>query len=693
MRRNGLTGWRMLALVALGVIAAPGPASGEAPDFVQANYTKYEYRIPMRDGVKLFTAVYVPKDHSRTYPILLSRTPYSVAPYGADAYKTNLGPSDLFMRDLYIFVYQDVRGRLMSEGEFVDVRPHLDVKTGPKDIDESTDTYDTIDWLVKNVPGNNGNVGMYGISYPGFYASAGMIDAHPALKAVSPQAPISDWFIGDDFHHNGALYLPHAFGFLSSFGRPRPAPTTHSGSRFDFGTEDGYQFYLKMGPMPNANALYLKNEIAFWNEMMAHETYDAFWQARNLRPHLKNIKPAVMTVGGWFDAEDLFGALETYKNVERQSPGATNTLVMGPWVHGGWARGDGDVLGDVRFGAKTAQFFREQIEFPFFSYYLKGAGDPKLPEAYVFETGRNQWRRMDTWPPAQATVKPLYLAAGGRLTWTPPAEPAAFDEYVSDPAKPVPYINHIAIGMTREHMVDDQRFASRQAGCRHLHDRRPRRGRHRGGPDPAQPAGLDERHGLRLGRQAHRRLPGHLSGSGCLAGPRPGGAGGVAHGRLPAARPRRSHAREVPQQLREARGVRARAGHARRLRDARRLPHVPGGAPHHGADPEHVVPAREPEPADVREHQHRDGGGLPEGDRARLPRQGRRVVHRLEHPRGVPDRPYRRPPTVRRRVRNRRSSSSGVIEAYLAGNSLRLEVSNTANSSMYSSSSASRLGK
>jgi hypothetical protein len=334
------------------------------------------------------------------------------------------------------------------------------VKKGPADIDESTDTYDTIEWLVKNIPGNNGKVGMYGISYPGFYTAAGMIDAHPALKAVSPQAPIADWFIGDDFHHNGALYLPHAFGFLSSFGKPRPAPTTSSGSRFDFGTEDGYQFYLKLGPVANANAAYLKDTVAFWNEMMAHETYDAFWQARNLRPHLKNIKPAVLTVGGWFDAEDLFGALETYKNTERQSPGATNMLVMGPWAHGGWGRGDGDYLGDVRFGSKTSVFFREQIEFPFFSHYLKDKEDPALPEAYVFETGRNQWRKMDAWPPAGASVKPLYLADGGRLTWTPPAGASAFDEYVSDPAKPVPYINYVAIGMTREHMLDDQRFAS-----------------------------------------------------------------------------------------------------------------------------------------------------------------------------------------------------------------------------------------
>jgi putative CocE/NonD family hydrolase len=462
MRQGQGIGARRVALALMGVMAAAGMAGGQSSDYARANYTKFEHRIPMRDGVKLFTAVYVPNDDGQQYPILLTRTPYSVAPYGADAYKASLGPSSLFMRDHYIFVYQDVRGRMMSEGEFVDMRPHLDAKPGLKDVDESTDTYDTIEWLLKNIPNHNGRVGMYGISYPGFYASAGMIDAHPALKAVSPQAPITDWFIGDDFHHNGALYLPHAFSFFSGFGRPRPTPTTSSGSRFNFGTDDGYQFYLNLGPMPNANARHFKGEIAFWNDLMAHETYDAFWQARNLRPHLKNIKPAVLTVGGWFDAEDLFGALETYKNVERQSPGATNMLVMGPWVHGGWASGDGDRLGDLRFGAKTARFYQDEIEFPFFSHHLKGKPDPKLPEAYVFETGRNQWRRMDAWPPPAAVAKDLYLGPGGRLTWQAPPDGEAFDQYVSDPAKPVPYINHVAIGMTREHMVDDQRFASRR---------------------------------------------------------------------------------------------------------------------------------------------------------------------------------------------------------------------------------------
>jgi len=453
----------LLAVTALVVLAFRVAPVGQAPDYARAHYTKYEYEIPMRDGKKLFTSVYVPKDTSQPYPILLSRTPYSVAPYGADNYKPSLGPSDLFMHDGYIFVYQDVRGRVMSEGDFVDMRPYKPTKAGPMDVDETTDTYDTIDWLVKYVANNNGKVGLYGISYPGFYTAIGMIDAHPALKAASPQAPITDWFIGDDFHHNGALYLPHAFGFFSGFGWPRPKPTTQSGARFDYGTLDGYQFYQKLGPLSRVNDRYFHGQVQFWNDLMAHEANDAFWQARNLRPHLKNIKPAVMTVGGWFDAEDLFGALEVYKNTERQSPGAYNTLVMGPWPHGGWSRSDGDALGDVRFGSKTGEFYREKIEFPFFSYFLKGKGDPKLPEAYVFETGRNQWHALDAWPPKDATRRSLYLQPGGRLSFEPSAETTAgYDEYVSDPAKPVPYTMAVASGMTREHMLDDQRFASRR---------------------------------------------------------------------------------------------------------------------------------------------------------------------------------------------------------------------------------------
>ena len=438
----------------------------DVPEFdVKEHYTKYEYRIPMRDGVRLFTAVYVPKTAAEKYPIMLNRTPYTVSPYGTDNYPASLGPSEKFARDGFIFAYQDVRGQWMSEGDFVNMRPQLKEHQSPKDIDESTDTYDTIDWLVKNVPGNNGRVGMWGISYPGFYTAAGIIDAHPALKAASPQAPINDWFVGDDFHHNGALYLPHGFRFFEVFGKPRPGPQKPPGGgafgRGDSQQPDGYSFFLKSGTLADLNEKYLKYGVPFWNEMMQHGTYDEFWQSRDLRRHLKNIQPAVMTVGGWFDAEDLFGALHTYESIEKNSPGAYNMLVMGPWCHGCWARTDGDKLGNVTFGAKTSQFYRDEIEYPFFEHFLKDKADPKLPEAFIFETGTNRWRREPAWPPADVDRKPLYLRAGGKLSFDPPpvSEPA-FDEYISDPNKPVPYIAGQAPGMTREHMTDDQRFAS-----------------------------------------------------------------------------------------------------------------------------------------------------------------------------------------------------------------------------------------
>lgn len=364
-----ITTARRYLIVALLALALFQVSRAQRSDYIPANYIKHEYRIPMRDGKKLFTAVYAPRDTAHPYPIMLNRTPYSVAPYGPDNYPSALGPSVELARDGFIFVYQDVRGRMMSEGEFVNMTPHKDIKKGPEDIDESSDTYNTIDWLVKNIPNNNGNVGMWGISYPGFYAASGMIDAHPALKAVSPQAPIADWFIGDDFHHNGALYLAHAFGFLSGFGYPRPMPTMQSDTHFEFPTPDGYRFYLQMGPLSNADTTYLKNGVPFWDQMMQHGSYDEFWQARNLRPHIKNIKPAVMTVGGWFDAEDLFGTLAVYHSVENSSPGAFNVLVMGPWYHGGWARSQGNSLGNVRFGSDTAAFYRKEIELPFSSTF------------------------------------------------------------------------------------------------------------------------------------------------------------------------------------------------------------------------------------------------------------------------------------------------------------------------------------
>ena len=457
-------GLAVLGATALAVSLAAAEAEKTGAEAVRARYAKHEYRIPMRDGVKLFTSVYVPRDagRDRRYPILLTRTPYSVAPYGEDAFPDAIGPSAAAQKEGFIFVYQDVRGRYMSEGQFLDVRPY-DPAKGPKDADESSDTWDTIDWLLRELPWSNGRVGLWGISYPGFYAAMGAIDAHPALVAVSPQAPIADWFVGDDFHHNGAFFLPHAFNFLSSFGRPRPAPTTKTEPRFDHKTQDGYRFFLEAGPMPSYDRKYLKGEVAFWEEILAHETYDAFWKARNTRPHLKGIRPAVLTVGGWYDAEDLFGALETYKAIERHNPGISNRLVMGPWSHGAWARGTGESLGRVRFGQPTSRFFQEEIELPFFRSWLKDGVDPKLPEAYVFETGRNAWRALDAWPPKEAKPLALYLAAGGALTKQAPEETGeAFDEYGSDPARPVPFTEETSIGMTIEYMVDDQRFASRR---------------------------------------------------------------------------------------------------------------------------------------------------------------------------------------------------------------------------------------
>ena len=451
-----------LLLTFLTCLTLPALAHAQGKEAILAGYTKYEYRIPMRDGVKLFTSVYVPKDDSKPYPILMRRTPYSVAPYGVDSYPDTLGPSALFPKEGYIFVYQDVRGRWNSEGEFVNMRPHNPKKAG-KDIDESSDTFDTIDWLVKNVPNNNGKVGTYGISYPGFYVSAGMIDAHPALKAASPQAPISDWFVGDDFHHNGVLFLPHCFNFMANFGKPRPGPITKDQFlKFDHNSKDGYDFFLNMGSVYNADAKYYRGDVAFWTEVMKHPNYDDFWKSRNLRQHMKAVKPAVMTVGGWFDAENLFGALETYKNTEKMSPeNGGNFLVMGPWDHGGWSRDDADRLGPVKFNAKTGPYYREQIELPFFEYYLKGKGAGKFPEAWVFETGTNVWRKFDAWPPTQAAASKFYFGDRQQLL-TAAEKDAGHDEFVSDPAKPVPYIDKTNIGMDKEYMVGDQRFAGRR---------------------------------------------------------------------------------------------------------------------------------------------------------------------------------------------------------------------------------------
>ena len=436
-------------------------ARAERAAFIRDHYAKYEYRIPMRDGVQLFTAVYVPNDASakQTYPILMTRTPYSVSPYGADRCRTTLGPSAAFEREGFIFVWQDVRGCYMSEGEFLNVRPHVNRKQG-SEAGENSDTFDTIDWLLSHVPGHNGKVGLWGLSYGGFYAAAGAIDTHPALVAVSPQAPIADWF-WDDMHRHGAFNLGLSFLFFSSFGVPRDSLTVEHREDFDLGTPDAYQFFLDLGPVRNADERYLHGAIPFWNEMVAHPNYDAFWQARNLRPHLRNVKCAMLTVGGWFDTEDLHGALQTYAALEAQNPRITNTLVMGPWSHGQWIRGSGDSLGTAGFGSPTSDWYRENVVLPFFLQHLKGSKPADLPEALVFETGVNRWRRFDAWPPRGSVPRSLYLREDGGLAWELPADfSEAADEYTSDPAKPVPYTAEISPGWSATYMTEDQRFAA-----------------------------------------------------------------------------------------------------------------------------------------------------------------------------------------------------------------------------------------
>lgn len=462
----------VVAGAALPVSAAPQAAASQdarvdplrqRADYIREHYTKFEYRIPMRDGKRLFTAVYVPNDADRkkTYPVLMVRTPYSIAPYGADQYKGMLGPTAEYEKEGYIFAFQDVRGTYMSEGEFLNMRPHIDVKRGSNDVDESSDTYDTIDWLIRHLPQQNGKFGQWGISYPGFYTSAGAIDSHPALKAISPQAPIADWFRGDDMHRNGALNLSMAFTFFHSFGVPRPEPTEKRGWReFNYGTPDAYEFFLKLGPLANVNAQYFKGGIPFWNDIIAHPDYDQFWQSRNLLPHLKNIKAAVLTVGGWYDTEDLYGPLQTYKAIEKLNPGIQNTLVIGPWIHGGWTRSNGDQVGDAHFGYKTVNNY-QPVELAFFRHHLKGAEQPRLPEAWMFETGANRWRGFDSWPPQQVKDQALYFHADGKLRFSAPNEQQpAFDEYLSDPAKPVPYTTEIMNGWSKNYVAADQRFAS-----------------------------------------------------------------------------------------------------------------------------------------------------------------------------------------------------------------------------------------
>jgi putative CocE/NonD family hydrolase len=449
-------------LVALVVLQTPA-----APPKLADRYTKIERRIPMRDGVELFAAIYLPKDAGSPHPILLKRTPYSCAPYGEANVPDSIAPSSLFTDRDYIVVLEDVRGCFQSGGDFEHMR--WDV--------EARDAWDTIDWLVKNVPSSNGRVGLWGISYPGFYAAAGAIDAHPALKAVSPQAPIADWFF-DDFHHHGAFFLAHSLNFFKGFGIPREGLRTEwpKESAFTMGTPDGYRFFLELGALSNVEPKLFRGRVPYWSAFVEHPNYDDYWKSIDLLPHLRRVAPAVLTVGGWFDAEDLYGPLQVYRATERLNPGAWNALVMGPWSHGGWARTDGDRLGNVRFGGRQSLWYREQVELAFFERHLRDQPAKELAEATMFETGANRWRSFEQWPPKGAQPRSLILRGDRMLALdSPPAEPrdapaspkaardlVACDEFTSDPRSPVPFTEAIDPGMTRAYMTDDQRFAARR---------------------------------------------------------------------------------------------------------------------------------------------------------------------------------------------------------------------------------------
>ena len=509
-------------LVSIGSISAQVPATAPAPAttptpsagaYVREHYTKYEFRIPMRDGVHLFTSVYIPKDSSQPWPILMDRTPYSVGPYGEDQYREKLGPSDEFEKAGYIFVYQDVRGRYLSEGKFVEMTPHIDHKTSPKDVDESSDMYDTVEFLLKHVPNNNGKVGIWGISYPGFYTSASIIDSHPAIKAASPQAPMTNLFEGDDSYHGGAFMLAANFGFYTEF-KPidEPMKPPKVTIPFNMGTPDGYAFYLKAGPTSALDTEYLKRQNPLFSDQLYHDTYDDYWKARNLADHLHNVHCAVMTVGGWYDAEDLAGPWRTYRAIEKSNPNIPNTIVEGPWVHGGWANGDGDHLGDAQFQAKTGEFFRKEIQFPFFEFYLKGKGEAP-PKAYMFETGTNVWRKHDQWPPKGAASKMLYFHGGGKLSFEKPADNAApYDEYVSDPAHPVPFTQYTTDTVPQRYMVDDQRWAVRRTDVATYRTRPVGRRCYDCRQHFTKATHIIERNGFRLRCEVNRCVPGRHAG-------------------------------------------------------------------------------------------------------------------------------------------------------------------------------------
>ncbi len=448
--------------------------------FVIDNYSKKEVEITMRDGVKLHTTIYSPKDKSKTYPILMQRTPYSSRPYGSGM-KTKIGPNIHLMKEGNIIVYQDVRGRWMSEGVYDNMRAYIPNKKATES-DEVSDTYDTIDWLVKNIEDNNGNVGTWGISYPGHYATVSTIEAHPALKAASPQACIGDFFF-DDFHHNGAFLLSY-FRAISLFGTYKDTPTDSAWYSFPkMNSQDQYQFFLDKGPLKNLNEYFQydkidiktaenKNRIDdfFWKEIVEHPNYDSVWQSKGIIQHLDKVPATVATmiVGGEFDAEDLYGPLETYKAIEKNGKENNNTLVFGPWDHGKWASSRAkNYVGNYYFGDSISIKFQKEIETKFFNHFLKGKGDKNsgLPEAYVFDSGKKEWKSYDSWPPKNVVKEDWFLSENSKLSILPPVHRSYIKpiNFISDVKRPVPYSEDIKTVFTpRKYMTDDQRFAARR---------------------------------------------------------------------------------------------------------------------------------------------------------------------------------------------------------------------------------------
>ncbi len=452
----------LLILVAIAINA-------QEPDsiWIKENYTKTEVYIPMRDGVRLFTSVYLPNSTAESHPILITRTPYSCKPYGENNFHDywNSYRKEYF-KEGYIMVIQDVRGKWMSEGDYENVRPFNDNKKG-KDTDEASDAYDTIEWLLENIPNNNGKVGVFGISYPGFYSTMAAASNHPALKAVSPQAPVTNWFIGDDFHHKGAFFQMDAFNFFSAlgaaFGVPRPKPVSVDATSVGFPVHDNYKFFLDIGTIKNLTKL-TGDSIPFWNKMMQHPNYDEWWQARDARRATKNLQPAILWVGGLFDAEDCWGAWNSYKAAEQNNPGKSfNKIIEGPWYHNQWENKDGTHHGHIQFGSNTSEYYQQNLEIPFFNYFLKGKGEiSHIAEATIFITGKNEWNSFTQWPPVNKADKAMYFHPDGKLTPQKPASENSFSEYLSDPAKPVPYEEDVHFNRTRTYMTADQRFASRR---------------------------------------------------------------------------------------------------------------------------------------------------------------------------------------------------------------------------------------